>query len=147
MITKAIIEEILSPYEVRVRIPSIDRVATDSVHTPTKDLNIATVCTLPNCYLNVQVGDIVFIAFEDNTERKAVILGHLLREAMSDSYVDIIAGDLDVRRSFTTSADVNIGGITYSELSSLQGMNGRIKDELELLQGQIEDLKHSLGVT
>ena len=88
MITKAIVEEVLTPYQVRVRIPILDRVSSSELSTPTEELNIATICSLPNCYINVQKGDIVFVGFEDNTYRKAVILGHLSREACI-TYSDI----------------------------------------------------------
>ena len=81
MITKAIVEEIVSPYQVKIRIPLLDRVESSPMSTNTSDLNTATICSLPNCYMNVQVGDVVFVGFEDNTYYKAVVLGHLCRQA------------------------------------------------------------------
>ena len=97
MITKAIVEEIISPYEVRVRIPLIDRQDNTTLATKTEDLNIATICSLPNCYCNPQVGDVVFVGFEDNTYYKVVILGYLSREAMTPTYSDITFNNLVVK--------------------------------------------------
>ena len=59
MITRAIVEEIVSPYQVKVRIPLLDRAESSPMSTKKEDLNIATICSLPNCYVNMQVGDVV----------------------------------------------------------------------------------------
>lgn len=146
MMTRAIVEEVLTPFEVRVRIPSLDRVKGDSLCTRTEDLNIATICTLPNCYLNVQVGDIVFIVFEDNTERKAVIIGHLSRELMSNTLSDLHVGDLIIDGILQTSKNSRIGDISYSEMQHLSGIDTNIAQELKRLTTQIENIQQILNI-
>lgn len=141
MITKAIVEEIISPYQARVRIPVLDRVESDGLFVPKDELSIATICTLPNCYLNVQVGDIVFVGFEDNAERKVVILGHLSREATLDSAVDLTVNNLNIRTSLTAPESSTIGDITYSEIQALSGIKDNIQKQLDLIQEQIQDLQ------
>ena len=39
MITKAIVEEVISPYQVRVRVPILDRSKKSSLSTKTENLN------------------------------------------------------------------------------------------------------------
>ena len=140
MITKAIIEQIISPYQARVRIPILDHLSYAPSGTSTTELNIATVCTLPNCYLNVQVGDIVFIGFEDNSYDRAVILGHLSREAMSSTYADVTFGNLHVNGETTLSASTQIGNITSEELSYLSGVRDNIQSQLDNLKKLIDSV-------
>lgn len=135
MITKAIVEEVLSPYQVRIRIPLLDRASHTPLATKTENLNTATICTLPNCYINVQVGDIVFVAFEDNTSYKAVILGHLSKEATT-SYADLILNNLTVMTSTHLSNDTYIGNITPTQLLYLS-------DITDSVQGQLDSLKQN----
>lgn len=136
MITKAIVEEIVSPYQAKVRIPVIDRAQHSSLSASTEDLNVATICTLPNCYLNIQVGDIVFVGFEDNTYYKAVILGHLCRKDAYDSYADAILGNLVVKSSAELPAETSIGTVSKLELAALQGIRDNIQKQLDSLKEQ-----------
>lgn len=142
MITKAIVEELINPYQVRVRVPRLDGVLESPVHTAKEDLTIATICTLPNCYLNVQVGDIVFVAYEDNTERKLVILGHLSREAsQSTTASDVLFNRLEVRDEFRCTDKCTIGeDITYTELKTLSGVKDNLQKQIDLLEQKIEQL-------
>lgn len=139
MITKGFIEEIVSPYEVRVRIPTLDRSLTSSIATATEDLNIATICTLPNCYVNLQVGDVVFVGFEDNTYYKAVILGHLCRDEASTTYADLILGNLTVKNGF------KIGDITQSEISQLVGVRDNLQKQIDNLSEKLLLIQQKLG--
>lgn len=136
MITKAIVEEIISPYEVRVRIPLLDRQKNTTLSTKTEDLNIATICTLPNCYCNPQVGDIVFVGFEDNTYYRVVILGYLCKEAMTPTYSDITFNSLQVKSSASLPEETTIGNVTSSELAKLEGVRESIQKQLDNLKEQ-----------
>lgn len=138
MITKGIVEEIISPYEVRVRIPILDRSPTSSIATSTENLNIATICALPNCYINLQVGDVVFVGFEDNTYYKAVILGHLCREASSTTYADLILGNLTVKDS------VRLGEVTQFEINQLIGVRDNLQNQIDNLSEKIDLIQQKL---
>ena len=139
MITRAIVEEIITPHQVKVRIPVLDRAANAPMSTDNKNLNIATICTLPNCYANLQVGDVVFVGFEDNTYYKAVVLGHLSREAMSETYADVVFGSLTAHGTVQLSAATTIGEVTSEELSQLRGASKNI-------QQQLNDLKNDIAI-
>lgn len=142
MITKAIVEEVLSPYQVRIRIPLLDRPAFTPLAAKTEELNVATICTLPNCYLNIQVGDIVFVGFEDNTAYKAVILGHLCREATT-TYASMAVDSLDVKSHAALPFDTTIGSITATELNYLYGTTGNIQGQLNALAKRLEKLENT----
>ena len=83
MITKAIIEEKINQYQYKVRIPIFDRMDESPDHTDFKDLAIATVSIPRGINNNIQVGDIVFVGFEDNNSSQPIILGHLYREQLT----------------------------------------------------------------
>lgn len=144
MITKAIVEEVVSPYQVRVRIPTLNRLGSGSLSTKTEELNIATICSLPNCYVNPQVGDIVFVGFEDNTYYKAVVLGHLSREAMTNTYGDFNMNNIVVNASAKLPNDTQIGIVTSEELSMLSGVEANIQKQIENLREQITQLQNAV---
>ena len=75
MITRGIIEEKISPYKFKVRIPIFDRAKEDSIKTSTKDLSIATASVPKGVLNNLDVEDVVFIAFENNDIGMPVIIG------------------------------------------------------------------------
>ena len=145
MITKGIIEEIISPYEVRVRIPTLDRDKSSSVCTSTENLNIATICTLPNCYVNLQIGDVVFVGFEDNTYYKAVILGHLCREAQSTTYADINIGNIAVKYSAKLPSETHIGDLRSTELHQLLGVKDNVQKQIDMLMDKVDLLEEKLS--
>lgn len=140
MITKAIVEEIVSPYQVKIRIPLLDRTEDSPMSKNKSSLNTATICSLPNCYTNLQVGDIVFVGFEDNTYYKAVVLGHLSRQAMTETYADVTFGNVVARASAELPEETTIGNVTPVELSRLAGVNENIQQQLNSLQEQINSI-------
>lgn len=144
MLTKAIVEEVLSPYQVKVRIPLLDSIASAPMSNSSNNLNIATICSLPNCYMNIQVGDVVFVGFEDNTYYKAVVLGHLSREAFSSSYADVTFGELTVNAGAYLPQQTSIGEVTSSEIARLQGLRENIQQQLDALSADIESIYEKL---
>lgn len=130
MITKAIVEKIISPYQVKVRIPVFDRVDTSSISTSTENLNTATICTLPNCYINIQVGDVVFVGFEDNTYHKAVVLGHLCKQNV-ETFCNIDLNKVTVATSAELPYNTTVGQIKPQELLCLAGVQSNIQLQLD----------------
>lgn len=91
MIQKAIIEEIIQGgYQARVRIPRYNKAASSPTATDTGDLAIATICTFPGVHPSYQLGDIVFVGFENENINQPVILGLLYRENMGNSMSDMV---------------------------------------------------------
>ena len=145
MITRAIVEQIVSPYQLRVRIPLIDRSKNSSAATKTEDLTIATVCSLPRTNINLQPGDVVFVAFEDNQETDVVILGTLYRETLTETLMDQTLGGLVVTNFATLPPNTSIGDVSSSAIKSLKGAdNLNIKEELDRLNIEIQQLKNKI---
>lgn len=140
MITRAIVEEVISPHKVKIRVPLLDRVSSSSLSTKTRNLNTATICTLPNCYMNIHVGDVVFIAFEDNTSDRAVVLGHLSRDLPYESFAQLVLSTLAVNDDASLPASTSIGDVTSKEIYCLSGVKGSIQMQLNLLNDKIQKL-------
>jgi hypothetical protein len=143
MITKAIVEEIISPYSARVRMPILNAIKGAKQSTPTDELSIATICTIPNAKNNINVGDIVFVGFEDNDYSKPIIIGHLFKENKTkDLYdntsLDLVLRSLNVQYDTTLSSNTKIGEVIGKEIQCLQGIRSNI-------QKQIDDIEQSYG--
>ena len=138
MITKGIIEQVLSPYEVKVRIPILNGIAGSSTSTSVDELNVATICTLPNCLLNLQVGDIVFVGFEDNTYYKAVILGCLLTESTSTTYGELDLNKLNIREEAHLPAQTSIGELSPVDLEHLLNTRENIQKQIDAINEKLD---------
>ena len=88
MLTKAYVEEIVSDYQVRVRIPIFDKLASSPGGTPKEQLSISPICAVPGGKYNYSVGDIVFVTFEDNDLGRPVILGQLYADIDNNVFND-----------------------------------------------------------
>lgn len=95
MLTKGIVEEIITKYEVRVRIPIYHKVKGVQGATPTKDLPIAHTCIMFGIQPNYRVGDIVYVGFENNQLQNVVILGYLYNDKNVESYPDMTVNSLN----------------------------------------------------
>lgn len=137
MITKGIVVEVINNYQAKVRLPIFNSIASSKEGTPDSQLNIATICSLPNCNNVVQKGDIVFVAFEDNDISKPIILGHLYRENMGETYSSLDLTNLKILGSTNLSFDTNIGNVNANEISYLQGLEGNIQTQLIKLNDKI----------
>ena len=122
MITKAIIENINSPYEVVVRIPLFNSVSTFSQSTKSVNLNSAIICTMPQCNFIPQVGDIVFVAFEDNDIGKPVVIGCLFKQKGNTSEIDLTANNLTVNNTTKLGEQTYIGDLTPEDFKKLKLM-------------------------
>lgn len=140
MITKGIVEEILTSYKLKVRAPMLDRMVVSGLAKSTSSLNESIICTLPGCDINLKVGDIVFLAFEDNDYSKPIILGCLYRTVKTDSYCDLILNVLDVNLSAKLPSNTTIGEITPVEISHLHGIKTNIQEQLNYLSDKIDYL-------
>lgn len=139
MITKAIVEEIVSPHQVKVRIPTLDRATSSSIATSKDMLNIATICTLPNCYTNLKIGDVVFVGFEDNTYYKAIVLGHLSIDAMT-TFADLTLNSLEVNTSTKLPQNTSIGSVSSQELYCLTGLKDNVQKQIDNIEERLKQL-------
>ena len=150
MITKAIIESIESDgYHFKVRIPILHKIENAPGATPYKELPIAAVSFAPGCRPNLNVGDVVYVAFENDQYSSPVIIGMLLNDSYVNSSASIIADTLDaainvnlpndeLKFGNTSLADI-INNISISDGES-GGGGDLTKAELELLLRKILEL-------
>lgn len=144
MITKAIVESIVDRYTVKVRVPRIDRTYASSIRTENTYLNEALICTLSNCDPNIQPGDIVFVALDDQNEDEAIILGYLYRETRTNALCDFILNSLVVNGQVKLPFETQIGFVQPSELQALTGISGNISSTLTEFKKKLEDLSTEL---
>lgn len=96
MITKAIIETIEPDgYHFKVRIPVLHKIADVPGSTPKKELPKALVNYPPGVRPNFSVGDVVYVAFENNQYSEPVIIGALLNDSYTDKSSSIRADSLE----------------------------------------------------
>ena len=144
MITRAVVVSLEDPYHVKVRVPLLDRSETSNVYNSKDNLQVATICTLTQYDPNIQVGDVVFIMFEDRDLSHPVIVGYLYRSNKTQTYADEILGNLQIVTTAKLPFDTTIGSISYDNLKCLQGCTLPIRSELDNLQNQINELRSKL---
>jgi len=144
MITKGIVEEIINPYSIKVRIPFYNKIAAAPNATPSEELYVAAVCALPNSVMNYQVGDVVFIGFENHTTSKPIILGQLSREIGSANSAEVTVNSLTVNVDTYLSDLTTIGNVKPAEISYLQGVNKNLQFQLDILSERIAKLEEKL---
>ena len=137
MTTKAIVEAVIDTYSYRVRIPVINRSSDASFHTPTDELYTATVCVVNGCIPHIQVGDVVYVTFEDNDLSRPIILGYLYRDSSSDVSCDFIVDDIKVSGDAVLSPNTSIGAVTPYDIAQLRGAKANLQWQIDLLQGGI----------
>ena len=97
MLCKAIVEQVLSIHEARVRIPIYHQIASSPFATLTEDLPIATISTIPGISYALHAGDIVYVDFELDQRENPVIVGVLSRDdSPSSSNIEAQSLKVDV---------------------------------------------------
>lgn len=143
MITKAIVEDVIDRYTIKIRIPTLDRTIQSSVRTLSENLDVAVVCTLPHFDLNIQRGDIVIVAKEE-TEDDPIILGYLYRSKMTDTYADCILSSIGVHNSAQLPHDTSIGDVLSHEIQQLTGIRANIQKQIDELQAKLIQLEEKI---
>ena len=144
MITRGIVEEVIDRFNVKVRLPLLDGVQSGSVRATTKGLRTMVMCSLPRVEMNLQVGDVVFVAFEDYSEDRAVILGCLFRENTTSTRVSIDANSLVVVGNTILTDATRIGDVEGTEIQCLIGVSDNIQRQLNALSERLDVLEKKL---
>ena len=134
MITKGIVEE-LKGYQAKVRLPIYDGLANTKNATSNENLSYATVCVTTNLNNSLNVGDIVYVSFEDNDKGKPVILGQLYKEEMN-TLADIKLNSANINQlTFNKNASLpqntSIGSISSKEIAALSGIKDNIQNQID----------------
>ena len=128
MITKAIVEEVISPYRVKIRIPLLDGMTHTSISTPTGELREASVCVPFQMDPGFKKSDVVYVAFEDDDYSKPFILGYLLTGALPGVQGNVSAETLNITKSAVLGEDTSIGDIGYKDLQDTVAF---VRNEIE----------------
>ena len=144
MITRGIVEEVIDRYQVRVRLPLLDGVESASSYKPFDSLRTVVMCSLPRVNLNLQKGDIVFVAFENYDEVNAVILGCLFMEDASQTRANIEAATLFVEGGATLPYTTKIGEVTSDEIECLSGVTDNLQKQLNAIVDRLSTLEEML---
>lgn len=129
MIQKGIVEDIISYYEYKVRIPRYDKLSTTPGGVKTEDLSSAVVCVSPGTKIAFSKGDIVLVGFENEELNKPVILGLLYTENSTDpeqfnlptiqSTLDNLEKNIEILNKNNLYAHIkysNDNGLTFTSL-------------------------------
>ena len=146
MITKGIVQEKIDEYTIRVRLPIYDGTEKSQQGTPNSSLSLATICSLPNSSSFVDVGDIVFVAFEDDDMGKPVIIGHLFKEAVTNTKINLELNSLTTHSNTKLYKDTWIGNVNPIEISYLEGVNNPIQTQINYILERIENLENNTTI-
>ena len=127
MIYRGIVEQIIDRYTVKVRIPLIHRASNSNEYTHVDNLPEAKISTLPNTHPNIQCGDVVVVAFENNDSTRPIIIGYLYREELTNTSVSTTLNSLEVIDEVKLSPNTSIGDISAENLQALAGIKENIQ--------------------
>lgn len=138
MITKAIVDDVSDKYEIKVRIPILDRASVDPRYVADAYLPSAPICTLPNTGLNLRKGDVVWVAFENGDQSRPVVVGCLYMDKVSETEASIILNSLSVSADAELPQNTTIGEVSSEELGYLKGLGSNV-------QAQIDEINNVIG--
>ena len=144
MITKAIVERLPENGSAKflIRIPIFDGFEGSKEDTDYNSLTEATLCCLPGVSNPVNVGDIVYVGFEDNNIARPVILGHLYLGDSPNASKTSIGLNLnsltvsDQKYSESGSAKLpvgtSIGNLSYDDLLKIKAFYDSFPEDFNL---------------
>ena len=145
MLAKGIVEEILSPYSIRVRIPTIHGIKSSNTSTPTSKLGCGPICTLPHCDINLQVNDVVIVGFENNDYNKPIVLGVMYMSRASSTMAELELETLKVNTSVNLPYNTTIGNVTPERLDKLAHITEDVQVQLNSNRSDITKLTTHLN--
>lgn len=135
MITKGIITKIpINPDDNKylVRLPFFE----DATENAEEIIYEATLNEAPGIKQGYAIGDVVYVAFEDNDEGKPVIIGKLYSTEIENIGAEIDTNNLVVNNSTKLSANTTIGDATKSDVANIKN----IKNKLDKSGGTVSGL-------
>ena len=138
MITKGIIEKIewtnfsdstSKAYLVTVRLPFLNT---------TQE---AIVCTLPKCNFIPEIGDIVFVTFEDYDINKPVTISCLFKESGNTSNIELDLNSLNVNGLTKLSNMTSVGDVDYEQIKYLIGLKQNLQATIDDFENRIKKLE------
>lgn len=133
---KAIVESV-DGTQVRIRIPELHKIKGAVGATPSTEIPLAPICTLPGCNPNLRPGDVVLVDFENEEFGTPVIIGTLFTDRTDNGIADLTLGSLKVKVNVELPPDTKIGGITATNLSNLLNLSENLQLTLDNLKSTI----------
>lgn len=144
MLAKAFIQEVISPYSLRVRIPSVNKIEGVNGATPNNELYVAAVCSNPNFVINAHVGDVVILGFEDDDISKPIVLGYLSTNKSMETLTNMHCDEFKADGDISLSGQTSIGDVSPSSIHCLKNQKENISDEFHSVRRDAEELKKSI---
>lgn len=143
MITKAIIQQLNTNEDnhFKVYIPLL-RKANNSKEDAVLS---ATALSISGIINNFQIGDVVFVAFEDSSYEKPIILGKLLKNGEEDITTKIICSSLKVLEKTSLSYNTSIDTLNMQDVSNK--LNNLIENEDILAQDVLYETNENKEVS
>ena len=118
MITKGIIEGVnLENYSVKVRLPVFDKIPGDPNATSYDALPPATICVPKGQYPQFNIGDVVFVGFENNNRSNPVILGMLFKDDMGKELIKSVSQVLEATDEAYLPKNTKVDGTNIQSLA------------------------------
>ena len=144
MLTKAYIQDVLSPHSIRVRIPLYNKISGVEGATPNNELGVACVCSLPNFITNACVGDVVIVGFEEDSISKPVVLGYLSTNTEKGALVDITCNQITAKGDVVLDEHTTIGEVEPENIKCLKNLKDNINSTFKLTAKSIEEINERI---
>lgn len=152
MITKGFVEEVLDNNSVKVRCPVFDGIL--SAEENNLNYSSAPISSMSGVKCSINVGDVVFVGFENDDRFNPIVLGCLYlgegNRVSSETSMELES--IDVLSSAKLSKNTSIGDVLEEDLANLTGLNNNIQeffndsdDSLEKFDKDIDDLNEDLN--
>lgn len=142
MITKGyIISKATNPTKFTVRLPIFETANSNEANIYKPFTLDASLLMTPGNYMGYNIGDCVFIGFEDNDYSKPVILGKLFTgDTETPNTVKEVNNQLLVNSGAILPANTSIGNVSAQDLKALEGIGGNNKTLMQLLKFILDKL-------
>jgi hypothetical protein len=138
MVTRAIVDEVISNEELRVSIAAYGEVIEEDGEPDLSTSQIARINSVPGFVPNFKKGDSVFVCIEDNDLGKPIVMGKLLTNNCDINSVGISNAKLSsliVVGSTTLGSDTHIGEVSSEHIKCLSGATSNIQKNLDSIWG------------
>lgn len=140
---KAIVESI-DGTKARVRMPELHKISGAVGATPSSEIPLAAICTVPGCRPNLRPGDVVLVDFENEDYGMPIIIGTLFTENGYSSIADLELGSLRVKANVKLPEDTSIGNVTYKNIMNIENTYEDIQQAIDNIRKSIDKISERI---